>query len=233
MAQTVKVSVTKSAPSLAPWTHMVTARKPVPVLFLPLEPPVPWAGKFVQLESCPSVSHGRKRSSSWKLSSEVHMHCVTCVCPCIHTNNFKMWKGNILGYMQPVFGFGFGFKIRFLCVALAVLELCRPIWSWTNRSTCLCLSSAGIKGAMPSYNVTVFSAQTTYLNISKMVDFEMCCAPLTIMLKIKGMKWLGLSSFLWSIKNIEQSCFIIIVILAHLTDCWDKTGTVGSHWNWI
>ena len=33
----------------------------------------------------------------------------------------------------------------FLCVALAVLELCRPGWPRTQKSACLCLSSAGIK----------------------------------------------------------------------------------------
>jgi hypothetical protein len=34
----------------------------------------------------------------------------------------------------------------FLCVSLAVLELCRPGWPQTQKSACLCLPSAGIKG---------------------------------------------------------------------------------------
>ena len=39
------------------------------------------------------------------------------------------------------------FQDRVLCVALAVLELSlRPGWPQTQKSTCLCLSSAGIKG---------------------------------------------------------------------------------------
>ena len=39
-------------------------------------------------------------------------------------------------------------KTGFLCIALAVLELTlyRPDWPWTQRSTCLCLLSDGIKG---------------------------------------------------------------------------------------
>jgi hypothetical protein len=37
-------------------------------------------------------------------------------------------------------------KIGFLCVALAVLELYRPGWPQTQKSACLCLPSAGIKG---------------------------------------------------------------------------------------
>jgi hypothetical protein len=38
------------------------------------------------------------------------------------------------------------FETEFLWRALAILELCRPGWSWTKRSYCLCLPSAGIKG---------------------------------------------------------------------------------------
>jgi hypothetical protein len=39
------------------------------------------------------------------------------------------------------------FETGFLCVALAVLELiCRPGWPGTQKSTCLCLPSAGING---------------------------------------------------------------------------------------
>ena len=41
----------------------------------------------------------------------------------------------------------FFFKTGFLCVALAVLNsLCRPGWPQTQKSTCLCLPSAGVKG---------------------------------------------------------------------------------------
>jgi hypothetical protein len=39
------------------------------------------------------------------------------------------------------------FETGFLCVALAVLNsLCRPGWPQTQKSACLCLPSAGIKG---------------------------------------------------------------------------------------
>jgi hypothetical protein len=39
------------------------------------------------------------------------------------------------------------FEAGFLCVALAVLNsLCRPGWPRTQKSACLCLPSAGIKG---------------------------------------------------------------------------------------
>jgi hypothetical protein len=38
------------------------------------------------------------------------------------------------------------YKTGFRCVALAVLELCRPGWPQTQKSTYLCLPSAGIKG---------------------------------------------------------------------------------------
>ena len=40
------------------------------------------------------------------------------------------------------------FETGFLCVALAVLKLtlCRPGWPLTQKSACLCLPSAGIKG---------------------------------------------------------------------------------------
>jgi hypothetical protein len=37
------------------------------------------------------------------------------------------------------------FETAFLCIALAVLELCRPGWPRTQKSTCLCLLSAVIK----------------------------------------------------------------------------------------
>jgi hypothetical protein len=40
----------------------------------------------------------------------------------------------------------FFFETGFLCIALAVLELCRPGWPRTQKSACLCLPSAGIKG---------------------------------------------------------------------------------------
>jgi hypothetical protein len=44
------------------------------------------------------------------------------------------------------FGFCF-FQDSVLCVVLAVLELSlRPGWPQSQKSTCLCLSSAGIKG---------------------------------------------------------------------------------------
>jgi hypothetical protein len=39
------------------------------------------------------------------------------------------------------------FETGFLCIALAVLELTfRPGWPRTQKSACLCLPSAGIKG---------------------------------------------------------------------------------------
>jgi hypothetical protein len=45
-----------------------------------------------------------------------------------------------------LFWFGF-FETGFLCVALAVLNsLCRPGWPRTQKSACLCLRSAAIKG---------------------------------------------------------------------------------------
>ena len=45
------------------------------------------------------------------------------------------------------FGFWF-FETGFLCVALALSwnSLCRPGWPRTQKSSCLCLPSAGIKG---------------------------------------------------------------------------------------
>jgi hypothetical protein len=38
------------------------------------------------------------------------------------------------------------FNTGFLCVALAWNSLCRPGWPWTQRSSCLCLPSAGLNG---------------------------------------------------------------------------------------
>ena len=38
------------------------------------------------------------------------------------------------------------FKTGFFCIALAVLELCRPGWPRIQKSTWLCLPSASIKG---------------------------------------------------------------------------------------
>ena len=38
------------------------------------------------------------------------------------------------------------FETGFLCVALVVLELTRPSWPLIQKSTCLCLPRAGIKG---------------------------------------------------------------------------------------
>jgi hypothetical protein len=46
-----------------------------------------------------------------------------------------------------IFGGGGGGETRFLCIALAVLGLsCGSDWLQTQRSACLCLLSAGIKG---------------------------------------------------------------------------------------
>jgi hypothetical protein len=46
-----------------------------------------------------------------------------------------------------VFVFVFVFETGFLCIALAVWNsLCRPGWPLTQKSACLCLLSAGIKG---------------------------------------------------------------------------------------
>jgi hypothetical protein len=43
--------------------------------------------------------------------------------------------------------FLFSTETEFLCVALAVLNsLCRPGWPQTQKPSCLCLPSAGIKG---------------------------------------------------------------------------------------
>ena len=45
------------------------------------------------------------------------------------------------------FFFFWFFEAGFLCIALAVMNsLCRPGWPRTQKSTCLCLPSAGIKG---------------------------------------------------------------------------------------
>jgi hypothetical protein len=41
------------------------------------------------------------------------------------------------------------FETGFLCIALYRLSwnsFCRPGWPWTQKSACLCLPSAGIKG---------------------------------------------------------------------------------------
>jgi hypothetical protein len=57
--------------------------------------------------------------------------------------------GCFLGFLFLFCFFGF-FETGFLCIALAVLELslCRPGWPQTQRSACLCLPSAGIKGVL-------------------------------------------------------------------------------------
>jgi hypothetical protein len=67
------------------------------------------------------------------------------------TESLGTWLMDQTGYVSGfflfcfVFGFWF-FWTGFLCVALAVLELCRPGWSRTQKSACLRLPSAGIKG---------------------------------------------------------------------------------------
>ena len=45
-----------------------------------------------------------------------------------------------------IYVFIYSFETGFLCVALAVLALCRPGWPRTQKSTCLCIPSAGIRG---------------------------------------------------------------------------------------
>jgi hypothetical protein len=51
----------------------------------------------------------------------------------------------VLGHLELEFFVVFCFlETRFLCIALAVLEL--TCWPRTQKSACLCLSSAGIKG---------------------------------------------------------------------------------------
>jgi hypothetical protein len=58
--------------------------------------------------------------------------------------------GVLLTDLPPWLGqpaFFFFFETGFLCIALAVLNsLCRSGWLQTQKSTCLCLPSAGIKG---------------------------------------------------------------------------------------
>jgi hypothetical protein len=65
--------------------------------------------------------------------------------------SFHLWGGGEGGWslveIEVHVPFFFFFKTGFLCVALAVLNsLCRPGWPRTQKSTCLCLPSAGIKG---------------------------------------------------------------------------------------
>jgi hypothetical protein len=60
-----------------------------------------------------------------------------------HSSNFCTFVRHLFFCL---FVFVFVFETGFLCVALAVLELCRPGWPRTRKSACLCLPSAGIKG---------------------------------------------------------------------------------------
>ena len=59
------------------------------------------------------------------------------------------WHTDIQTYTHRqiwlVIWFGLVLETGFLCVALAVLEFYGPGWPRTQRSTCLCLLSAGIK----------------------------------------------------------------------------------------
>jgi hypothetical protein len=55
--------------------------------------------------------------------------------------------------------FVFVIETGFLCVALAVLELCGPGWPGTQKSTCLCLPSAGIKGVCHHHPACKFLIQ--------------------------------------------------------------------------
>ena len=48
------------------------------------------------------------------------------------------------------------FETGFLCVAMAVLELCRPGWPQTQKSACLCLTSAWTKGVRYHCPVCLF-----------------------------------------------------------------------------
>jgi hypothetical protein len=56
------------------------------------------------------------------------------------------------------------FETGFLCIALAVLELiCRPGWPRTQKSTCLCLPSAGIKGVRHHARLPHLSLKAAFL----------------------------------------------------------------------
>jgi hypothetical protein len=56
----------------------------------------------------------------------------------------RPWAFCLFGWL--VFGFVF-FQTGFLCIALAIQELTLQTgWPRTQKSACLCLSSAGIKG---------------------------------------------------------------------------------------
>jgi hypothetical protein len=48
-------------------------------------------------------------------------------------------------FLYPLLLSFLSLETGFLCAALAVLELCRPGWPWTQKFACLCLLSAGIK----------------------------------------------------------------------------------------
>ena len=78
---------------------------------------------------------------SWLLILKI----IVYICVGNYTYHSEGGGQRLLGIGSPLHLFWF-FKTGFLCVDLAFLELCRASWPQTQRSVCLGLPSAGIKG---------------------------------------------------------------------------------------
>jgi hypothetical protein len=62
------------------------------------------------------------------------------------------------------------FETGFLCIAVSVLEsLCRPGWPRTQKSACLCLPSAGIKGVRHHVRLLASSLYTIIMHTFAML----------------------------------------------------------------
>ena len=77
--------------------------------------------------------------------------------------------------------FCFVFLTGFLCIALAVLELFGPGWSQTQKSSCFCLPSAGIKGvchhcpAVCMFSKVCFSSNFTKMYVLNFISVSRWC----------------------------------------------------------
>jgi hypothetical protein len=86
-----------------------------------------------------------------------HMHASTQKqhLKCQNSVFFIPVKLSMFGYLFFFEVFWF-FETGFLCIALSWNSLCRPGWPGTQKSTCLCLPSAGIKGVRHHHPANVW-----------------------------------------------------------------------------
>ena len=91
---------------------------------------------------------------------DINQCWLNCVCICMFSLFFKSIYNYYFVFIFLSFFLFLSRRTGFLCITLACWNsLCRLGWLRTQKSTCLCLPNAGIKGVRyhhPSFSLTLF-----------------------------------------------------------------------------